>query len=141
MAELSNAAVASSRVDYSKEHPKVVAKGLIFPFLVHELFKGTAELLTHFGLEELNQDKAKKVISKADDIRHEPYLAMAGPALWRKILSIKPNNVTLAQIMKHFAKMPPKELHNFLSRVWEMSPEETNDLKNEFSEMLDLAHN
>ena len=134
---LGNAAVASSRVDYSNQHPKVVAKGLIFPFLVHELFKGTAELLTHFGLEDLKEDDAKKVIAKADDIRHEPYLAMAGPALWRKILAIKPTNVTLADIMKKFAKMPPKPLHDFLSKVWEATPEETGDLKKEFEEVME----
>jgi hypothetical protein len=134
---LSNAAVASSKVDYSGQHPKVVAKALIFPFLVHELFKGTAELLTHFGLEDLKEDDAKKIIAKADDIRHEPYLAMAGPALWRKILAIKPTNFTLADIMKKFAKMPPKPLHDFLSKVWEATPEETGDLKKEFEEVME----
>lgn len=134
---LSNSAVASSRVDYSKNNPKVIAKGMIFPFLVHELFKGTAELLTHFGLENLQKDDAKKVIAKADDIRHEPYLAMAGPAMWRKLLTIKPASATLASIMKKFAKMNPKELHGFLSKVWEASPEETDDLKKEFEEILE----
>ena len=132
-----NAAVASSRVDYSKNNPKVIAKGVIFPFLVHELFKGTAELLTHFGLEDLDKDRAKRVIAKADDIRHEPYLAMAGPALWRKLLSIKPAPATLASIMKKFAKMNHKELHTFLSKVWEAQPEEIEDLKKEFEEILD----
>jgi hypothetical protein len=129
--------VGSSRVDYSKENPKVIAKGMIFPFLVHELFKGTAELLTHFGLEELSKDDAKKVIAKADDIRHEPYLAMAGPALWRKILTIKPKNMTLAQIMKYFSKMPAKELHNFMSKVWEAQPEEMPELKKELEDILE----
>jgi hypothetical protein len=134
---LGNSAVASSRVDYSKNNPKVVAKGLIFPFLVHELFKGTAELLTHFGLEDLNQDTAKKVIKKADDIRHEPYLAMAGPALWRKILKVKPPQATLANIIKKFAKMPPKELHEFLSKIWEANEEEElANLKKEFEEIM-----
>jgi hypothetical protein len=134
---LGNAAVGSSRVDYSKDRPKVIAKGLIFPFLVHELFKGTAELLTHFGLEDLKEGDAKKVIAKADDIRHEPYLSMAGPALWRKILTVKPANVTLADIMRKFAKMPPKPLHDFLSKVWEATPEETSDLKKEFEEVME----
>lgn len=137
---LGNAAVASSRVDYSKDNPKVIAKGLIFPFLVHELFKGTAELLTHFGLEDLGADDAKKVINKADDIRHEPYLAMAGPALWRKLLPIKPASATLASIMKKFAKMPPKQLHDFLSKVWEADPDEVSDLKKEFEEILEEAY-
>jgi hypothetical protein len=137
VADLSQGAVASSKVDYSGQYPKVVAKGLIFPFLVHELFKGTAELLTHFGLEDLKEDDAKKVIAKADDIRHEPYMAMAGPALWRKILTIKPTNVTLADIMKKFAKMQPKPLHDFLSKVWEATPEETTNLKKEFEEVME----
>lgn len=135
---LGNAAVGSSRVDYSGGKPKVVAKGLIFPFLVHELFKGTSELITHFGLENLNQDDAKKVIAKADDIRHEPYLAMAGPALWRKLLGIKPKEVTIAQIMKKFAKMPSKELHDFLSKVWESHPSEIAELKKEFEDLLEI---
>lgn len=137
---LSQAAVGSSRIDYSQDKPKVVAKGLIFPFLVHELFKGTAELLSHYGLENLSKDSAKKVIDKADDIRHEPYLAMAGPALWRKILKIKPMNFTLANVMKAFAKMPPKELHSFLSKVWESDMDdldELNSLKDEFNDILD----
>jgi hypothetical protein len=134
---MGNAAVASSRVDYNSQHPKVIAKGAIFPFLVHELFKGTAELLTHFGLEDLQKDDAKKVIAKADDIRHEPYLAMAGPALWRKILTIKPSDITLASLMKIFAKMPPKQLHDFLSKVWEASTEEMSDLKQELKELAE----
>lgn len=136
---LSRAAVGSSRVDYSGGKPKVIAKGLIFPFLVHELFKGTAELLSHYGLENMPQDTAKKVIKKADDIRHEPYLAMTGPALWRKILKIKPAEFTLAQIMKSFSKMEPKTLHNFLSKVWEADfeeEEELNKLKKEFNDLL-----
>lgn len=133
---LGKSAVASSRVDYSGDKPKVVAKGSIFPFLVHELFKGTAELLTHFGLEDLSEDDAKKVISKADDIRHEPYLSQTGPALWRKLLAIKPRSATLATIMKKFAKMPPKELHSFLSKVWEAQPDEASELKKEFEELI-----
>ena len=137
---LSNAAVGSSRVDYSKDKPKVIAKGLIFPFLVHELFKGTAELLSHYGLENLSKDTARKVINKADDIRHEPYLAMTGPALWRKILKIKPISLSLASIMKTFSKMNPKVLHNFLSKVWEADledQEELQSLKNEFQDIID----
>lgn len=137
---LSNAAVGSSRIDYSGEKPKVIAKGLIFPFLVHELFKGTAELLSHYGLENLSKDTAKKVISKADDIRHEPYLAMAGPALWRKILKIKPADFTLAQIMKAFSKMEPKLMHNFLSKVWEADlddRDELDSLKKELTNLLE----
>jgi len=136
---LSKSAVGSSRVDYSGDKPKVIAKGLIFPFLVHELFKGTAELLSHYGLEGLSQDAAKKVIKKADDIRHEPYLAMAGPALWRKILKIKPKELTLAQIMKTFSKMEPKVIHNFLSKVWEADLEDQDEvekLKKEFQDVL-----
>jgi|694.fasta_scaffold08082_18 hypothetical protein len=134
---LGQSAVASSRVDYSDDKPKVVAKGLIFPFLVHELFKGTAELLTHFGLEDLSEDDAKKVISKADDIRHEPYLAQTGPALWRKILAIKPRNATLATIMKKFAKMPSKDLHDFLSKVWEAQPDEADELKKKLEDLIE----
>jgi hypothetical protein len=134
---MSNAAVASSRVDYSKNNPKVIAKGLIFPFLVHELFKGTAELLTHFGLEDLDKDSAKKVIKKADDIRHEPYLAMAGPALWRKILKVKPKQETLANIIRKFSKMQPKDLHSFLSKVWEAKEEdELKKVEKEFEEIM-----
>lgn len=137
---LSKAAVGSSRVDYGGDKPKVIAKGLIFPFLVHELFKGTAELLSHYGLENLSKDTARKVISKADDIRHEPYLAMTGPALWRKILKIKPVDMTLAQIMKTFSKMQPKTIHDFLSKVWEADlddKDEFENLKKKFSDILD----
>lgn len=137
---LSKAAVGSSRVDYNGEKPKVIARGLIFPFLVHELFKGTAELLSHYGLEDLSKDTARKVINKADDIRHEPYLAMTGPALWRKILKIKPVEMTLAQIMKAFSKMSPKEMHDFLSKVWESNLDDRDELeklKQEFLVVLD----
>jgi len=105
-ASLGASAIGSTRVEYGDDEgqpPQIVAKACIFPVLCQELSKGVAELLSHHGLAGMDEPTTRTVLSKADDIRHEPYLIQVGPDVWRRFNAVRPKNIPLAEIVQALA--------------------------------------
>jgi hypothetical protein len=97
----------------------VVAKAWIWPLLVHELVKGTMELICLHGLNKLNDDTYRQATLEADQIEYETWLLQAGPACWRAFLAVLPRNRPMAEIVMHVARLSPAELDQFMD--WMMA--------------------
>lgn len=93
---------------------QVVAKAWMFPVLIHELTKGTAELVCLHGINKLDDQLYETVISIADKIEYEIWMIQAGAALWRKFLEIKQPAFPLAETLMHLALLEPEKLEEFL---------------------------
>jgi hypothetical protein len=90
--------------------PKVIAQGVNFPVLVHELIKGVLEVLAGWGQTgdyQNPQDRAmtKKVMELEDTLEKELWDLRLGPAIWDRIRSSFPEEVLIEN---------GKELQNYL---------------------------
>jgi hypothetical protein len=97
--------------------PVIDARGIVFPVLAQEMSKGVAELLSHWGLADLDDPTTATVLKHGDDIRHEPYLEQIGPEMWRRFLKVKPRNIPLIDLYAALSKQEPDELHKIMAAV------------------------
>ena len=119
-AKLSRAgAVGYGGVERRGDHFAVVAKAWIFPLLVHELVKGTVELICLHGLGGLEDDVYQAVIGEPDRIEYEAWLLQAGPAMWRRFLGIAPREIPLSETVMHVARLDPLPLEELMLMTME----------------------
>jgi hypothetical protein len=100
-----------------EEGPKVMATGLIFPILVHELAKGCMELLTMHGLPK-DEDTLKKVYKHADKWEDEVFHFFVGPALWRRFIKVV-NRMKLPETIQALSQLEPDDLHGVVRSIVE----------------------
>ena len=96
---------------------KVMAKAWVFPLLVHELTKGTAELICMHGMSEWSDRMYQKVIREVDRLDNETLCIQVGPELWRRFLEVIPRGVPLSVVLMHVAKLAPEPLHALINDV------------------------
>jgi hypothetical protein len=66
--------------------------GLFFPILVHELIKGTMEVLGTQGLPD-DPKQAEMVMSSTDTLANEIWDLRLGPVIWEKFLTSYPERL------------------------------------------------
>jgi len=82
----------SEEIDTTSDPPKVVARGVIFPVLLHELVKGTYDVIGTFGLPS-NPDQQKAVTGYEDTLPAEVWDLRFGPIFWEKLITTYPNKI------------------------------------------------
>lgn len=65
--------------------PTLIATGLTFPILVHEIVKALVEYVSYDGLP--GGEMSARVMKKTDHTDHETYGLTAGPEIWKKLKS------------------------------------------------------
>ena len=95
----------------------VVAKAWFWPLLIHELVKGTAELVCLHGLTCLDDETYDEVMQEADHIEYETWMLQAGPELWRRFLAVLPNPRELPNILMHVARLEPEPLERLMMDI------------------------
>lgn len=88
----------------------VVAKSKYWILLLHELSKGTVELISLHGLNQLQDDVYDIVMEEADQIEFEVWMMQSGLELYRLFLNSVPRSLSIPRAMMHVARMPC-ELH------------------------------
>jgi hypothetical protein len=74
------------RIDLSnREKPKVIAQGMIFPILLHELSKGVVELMSLWGLSEDSEER-RYVLDKTDNLSSETNDIRLGTKIWERFV-------------------------------------------------------
>jgi hypothetical protein len=79
-------------VDIETDPPTVKARGLFFPILVHELIKGTMEVLGTQGLPD-DPKQAEMVMASTDTLASEIWDLRLGPVLWEKFIDAYPSQL------------------------------------------------
>ena len=92
LGNLMGSKAGSVEVDTNQDPPKVIAKGVIFPVLLHELVKGTYEVIGKFGLPS-NPEKQKMVTGYEDTLPAEVWDLRFGPVFWERLLNAYPNRI------------------------------------------------
>ena len=85
------AMAGKEELDLETNPPTIRAKGLMFPILVHELYKGVMEYVSAHGLPS-DPDMAQEVIGMEDTLPAEIWDLRLGPVIWEKFLEVYPDN-------------------------------------------------
>lgn len=85
------AMAGKEELDLETDPPTIKAKGLMFPILVHELYKGVMEYVSAHGLPS-DPDMADEVIGMEDTLPAEVWDLRLGPIIWEKFLESYPDN-------------------------------------------------
>lgn len=103
---------------------KVVARGINFPVLVHELIKGTLELFAIQGRPE-GDEGFEDVESTEDTLEKEMWDLRLGPAIWDRIRSQFPEDILTDEnkvelqnyLLVEIFKLPAKNFLVFMKEV------------------------
>ena len=79
-------------LDTETNPPTVKARGVFFPVLVHELIKGTMEVLATQGLPD-DPKSAEMVMNKTDTLPAEMWDVRFGPVIWEKFIESYPDKL------------------------------------------------
>ena len=86
-----SAMAGKEELDLETDPPTIKATGLMFPILVHELYKGVMEYISAHGLPS-DPEMADEVIGMEDTLPAEVWDLRLGPVIWEKFLEIYPDN-------------------------------------------------
>lgn len=108
-------------VDPETEPPTVRARGVFFPVLVHELIKGTMEIIATQGLPD-EKRQADMVMGVTDTLPMEIWDLRFGPYIWEKLLATYPDRLYEDDL---------KHIQNYLfSRISKLSTKDFAKLMN-----------
>jgi len=85
------AMAGKEELDLETDPPTIRAKGLMFPILVHEIYKGVMEYVSAHGLPS-DPDMAEEVIGMEDTLPAEVWDLRLGPIIWEKFIEAYPDN-------------------------------------------------
>lgn len=112
-----SAAIGYGGVERREGQFAVVAKAWNWPLVLHELVKGTAELVCLHGLNALDDAMYAAVTAEADQIEYEVWMLQTGPELWRRLLAAMPSGRPLPEILMHIARLDPQPLERLMLAV------------------------
>jgi hypothetical protein len=115
-------------VDRQTDPPTIKARAVNFPVLIHELIKGTLELIALQGRnrdEEGNEEDFTDIEESEDTLEKEMWDLRLGPAIWDRIRSKFPEDVLTDEtkgiiqliVFQHIFKKPAKEFLVFMKEV------------------------
>jgi len=116
-------------VDRNTNPPTIVARGINFPILVHELIKGTLELFAIQGRptdEEGNESENWSEIEGSEDtLEKEVWDLRLGPAIWDRVRNQFPESILTDEnkselqnyLLVEIFKLPAKQFLVFMKEV------------------------
>ena len=108
-------------VDTETDPPTVRARGVFFPVLIHELIKGTMEIIGTKGLPD-EKRQADMVMGVTDTLPMEIWDLRFGPSIWRRLLATYPDRLHEEDY---------KHIQNYLfSRISQLSTKDFASLMN-----------
>jgi hypothetical protein len=105
----------------------VVGRGTNWQLLTKELVKGTAELICLHGLNNLDDETYRHVVDATDRIEWEPWMLQTGGELWRRLLTLIPDDQPVAEALMLMARLSPKSLESLMTAIIEQ-PEWAREL-------------
>lgn len=105
----------------------VIAKAIFWPMLVHELIKGTMELICLHGLNDLPESEFEKVMDYTEHVEYEVPMMQIGPEIYRRFVSVLPSGLSLAQCVMKIAQLDPIDLEEFMFEMVE-APNRATDM-------------
>jgi hypothetical protein len=98
------AIAGKEELDLTTDPPTIKARGLFFPILVHEVWKGVMEYMSAHGLPS-DPEFAGEVMDETDTLTAEVWDLRLGPVIWEKFIESYPeeliNNTDMGRIKNY----------------------------------------
>jgi hypothetical protein len=145
---MGGSAAGSSGVDEDGEDEDkdlVIANGVIFPILLHELVKGFAAIPTREQWRGMEPGKAQDVMGQTDVFSNEPMQFRVGGELITKLRFLLPDDLTInienRDLLPFFERLlyavPAEEfLKEIMANVVSEDPRDNDKAKRKFNELL-----
>ena len=125
---------------------KIVAGGLIFPILLHEIIKGLEEAPAREQFSDMDPERAANVMGQTDVLSNEPMQLRLGPSVVEMIKyslpddMFEPENAGLNPWFKReLYKIPAKEFLDLIGDAISENSSEKNRAKKKFTEIMKTA--
>lgn len=132
----------TEEVDVYTDPPTVNAKAISFPILVHELIKGTYEVLGSHGLPS-DPKRAEMVVGTQDTLLAETWDIRLGPIFWEKFLEAYPEElfeddkiIIQSYLFSRFSNINAKEFLDVTKMVLSGSKEGKQYIQNMVDEIV-----
>lgn len=119
------------RVDLSNpEKPKVIAQGIVFPILLHELSKGVMELMSLWSLPE-DKDVRDYVMDKTDHLQAETNDIRLGSFIWGKFVEQIPvdNQEVISLTFNMLQQLPTSDFNKVMDGLANNRDEAKNTVR------------
>ena len=127
------------RLDLSNpEKPKIIAQGMVFPILLHELSKGVVELMSLWGLSE-DPEERKYVLDKTDNLASETNDIRLGTKIWEKFVAQIPvnNQEVISLTWNMLQELPDNEYNQIIEGLISGSGDAQNKVRRIAEEALE----
>jgi hypothetical protein len=119
-----NNPAGSEETDRNTEVPTVRARAFCFPVLLHELIKGTMEIISYHGVPE-DEEMFHQINNTEDVLSKEFWDFRLGPAIWARLRNMIPEDILTDDNQKElqnylfmeFFSLPAKEFLIFAREV------------------------
>jgi hypothetical protein len=111
---IQKAMVGWGGVDRIDGQLQVVAKAIVWPLLLHELVKGSMELICLHGMNDMPADDFNVVMDYTEHLEYEVPMIQMGPEFHKRFLKVVPQDKPLADCVMAVSLMEPVALEEFL---------------------------
>ena len=121
----------------NREKPKIIAQGMIFPILLHELSKGVVELMALWGLSK-DADERKYVLDKTDNLASETNDIRLGTKIWERFVEQIPvdNQEVISLTFNMLQELPDNEFNQLIEGLIRKSTDAQNKVRRMAEEAL-----
>lgn len=127
---IKNLMVGWGGVDRIDGQLQVVAKAIVWPLLLHELVKGSMELICLHGMNDIPTADFNVVMDYTEHLEYEVPMIQVGPEFYKRFLKVVPNKQALADCVMAVSLMEPVALEEFLFDMVEAPETATQTLAN-----------
>ncbi len=111
---IKKAMVGWGGVDRINGQLQVVAKAIVWPLLLHELVKGSMELICLHGMNDMPKHDFNVVMDNTEHLEYEVPMIQMGPEFYKRFLKVIPVDQPLADCVMAVSMMEPVALEEFL---------------------------
>jgi len=121
------AAAGKEEIDRNTDPPTIIARGVVFPVLVHELIKGVMEM---FAVQGQPEDGWDEVSQSEDTLEKEIWDIRLGPSIWDRIRAQFPEDILVDEnrrelqnyLLLAIFKLPARNFLVFMKEVLQGTP-------------------
>ena len=107
-------AYVETSVDESSKQVKILAEGIIFPFLLTESIRGCIEALSFNTLPE---KRAEYIVNKCDALQDEPYYMIFGRIFWNMICGNEFDDIYVEKLLQKLMSLDTEKFNTLMDEV------------------------
>ena len=97
----------------------VKATATFWPMLVHELIKGSVELICLHGMNCVSADDFAVALERTDHVEFEIPMLQIGGTIFQRFLEARPREIALAESIMYVSMFEPEVLEQFMFQLFE----------------------